>query len=94
MTIGVAAKLHRHVCIAIDSVADAALQAQRAAAGDAELRCDACDGGIEGEPAGRGLYMWTRGEDVRFEEPALCESCATAIGVTALSEWEREEEEG
>ena len=59
-----------------------------------ELRCDACDEPLEGEPEGRGLYMWTRGDEVRFEEPALCQDCATAIGVTALAQWAVEEEEG
>jgi hypothetical protein len=38
--------------------------------------------------------MWTRGDEVRFEEPALCGRCATAIGVTALAAWSVEEEEG
>ena len=80
--------------MAIDSVAVASMMARRSEAGEVELRCDACDSHIEGEPAGRGLYMWTRGEEVRFEEPALCGDCAIAIGVTALSEWAIEEEEG
>lgn len=80
--------------LSIDSVADAALQSQRFAVGAAELRCDVCDEEIEGEPTGRGLYMWTRGDEIRFEEPALCAQCATAIGVTALAAWAVEEEEG
>lgn len=80
--------------VSIDSVADAALLAHRHEAGPVELRCDVCDEAIEGEPAGRGLYMWTRGEESRFEEPALCRRCATAIGVTALAAWSVEEEEG
>jgi hypothetical protein len=82
------------VAVSIDAYADAALQSQRIAAGAAELRCDVCDAAIEGEPSGRGLYMWTRGDEVRFEEPALCPRCATAIGVTALAAWAVEEEEG
>jgi hypothetical protein len=77
---------------AADGVAEAALRA--AHGGAHEQRCDACDGPLEGEPAGRGLYMWTRGDEVRFEEPALCDECATAIGVTALATWAIEEEEG
>jgi hypothetical protein len=59
-----------------------------------ELRCDACSELIEGEPAGRGLYVWTRGDEVRYEEPPLCMGCATAIGITALAIWSVEEEEG
>lgn len=78
------------VPIPIDAVADAALSARA----PHKQRCDACDEPIEGEPEGRGLYLWTRGDETRFEEPALCEKCATAIGVTALAQWTIEEEEG
>lgn len=84
----------RQISVSIDSVADAALQAHRHETGAVELRCDVCDEAIEGEPAGRGLYIWTRGEESRCEEPALCRRCATAIGVTALAAWSVEEEEG
>ena len=91
-------RLHRRpphvISVSVDAVADHALRARQEAAGATELRCDACDGIIEGEPAGSGLYVWYRGEEVRFEEPALCVQCATAIGVTALSAWNVEEEEG
>jgi hypothetical protein len=69
-------------------------------------RCDVCaealrnasadedgdDGGFDIE--GRGLLVWTRGEERRYQEPPLCASCATAIGVSALQRWEIEEEEG
>jgi hypothetical protein len=82
----------RPLSFAVDEIAAAALRAERAA--PAEVRCDACDEPIEGEPAGSGLYLWTRGDEVRFEEPALCMKCATAIGVTALATWSVEEEEG
>jgi hypothetical protein len=43
---------------------------------------------------GRGLLLWTRGEERRYEEPQLCPRCASAIGVTALHRWEIEEDEG
>ena len=66
-----------------------------------ELRCDACGavvtppGDDEGfDVPGQGLYLWTRGEEVRFEKAPLCGSCASAIGVTAMTRWEIEEEEG
>jgi hypothetical protein len=87
---------HRRIFSAsIDAVADAALRGRRSDSSlQDEVCCDACDEAIEGEPAGRGLYMWTRGDEVRFEEPALCGHCATAIGVTALAAWSMEEEEG
>ena len=64
--------------------------------------CDACGGPLperrdddDGyELPGSAVYMWTRGESVRFDRAPLCASCAAAIGVAALSRWEIEEEEG
>jgi hypothetical protein len=63
--------------------------------------CDACgtqlpEAGDEDalELTGSGVYMWTRGDAVRFERAPLCASCAAAIGMTALARWEIEEEEG
>jgi hypothetical protein len=80
--------------ISIDPIADAALQTYQTTKGALALHCDNCGEVIEGEPSGRGLYMWTRGEERRFEEPALCTRCSVAIGVTALNAWSVEEEEG
>lgn len=63
--------------------------------------CDAC--GERLDPAeedeghvvsGRGLLVWTRGEERRYQEPPLCPGCAAAIGLSALQRWEIEEEEG
>jgi hypothetical protein len=87
---------HRpHFSASIDAVADAALQGFGSENSPSEeLHCDACNELIEGEPAGHGLYMWARGDELRFEEPPLCPRCATAIGVTALAAWSMEEEEG
>lgn len=59
-----------------------------------ELTCHACDALIEGEPAGRGLLVFVRGDEVEREEPPLCERCAHAIGMTALFRFAEEEEEG
>ncbi len=42
----------------------------------------------------RGLLVWSRGDERRYEEPELCPRCASAIGVTALHRWEIEEDEG
>jgi hypothetical protein len=58
-------------------------------------RCDVCARAIaEGdEGASRGLYMWTRGDDVRWEELPLCEACASAVGVSATARAEIDEEE-
>jgi len=57
------------------------------------LRCDSCGDEIEGSPAGSGLLLWTRGEEVRYEEPPLCERCAYAIAVGGTLQTEPEEEE-
>jgi hypothetical protein len=68
-------------------------------------RCDVCanaldetgedDKGDSGfDVRGRGLLVWSRGDERRYQEPPLCASCAAAIGVSALQRWEIEEEEG
>jgi hypothetical protein len=69
--------------------------------GDDAARCDACGAELEvsGDDEGfgvrgEGIYLWTRGDEVRFEKAPLCAACASAIGVTALARWEIEEEEG
>jgi predicted nucleic acid-binding Zn ribbon protein len=69
---------------------------------DSEVtRCDACGGALRDADEsegygieGRGVYMWRRGGESRFESAPLCASCASAIGMTALARWEIEEEEG
>ena len=59
----------------------------------AGFECDACGKWIDGEPGGAGLFVWTRGDEVRYEEPPLCEDCASEITVGALLRWDTEEEE-
>jgi hypothetical protein len=71
------------ICCAIDDVALASLRQPR----DEQARCSLCNDDIDGEPGGSGLLMWTRGDEVRFDEPPLCSHCATAVGVTAFSLW-------
>jgi hypothetical protein len=67
---------------------------------DETVRCDVCNAVVAEDAddgyavAGRGLYVWARGDDVRYEEPHLCAGCAAAVGVSALARWEIEEEEG
>jgi hypothetical protein len=56
------------------------------------LRCDACGEVIEGPPAGSGLFLWTRGEEIRYEEPPLCERCAYAIAVGGTLQADLDEE--
>jgi len=43
---------------------------------------------------GRGVFVWARGDERRYQESPLCAGCAAAIGVTALQRWEIEEDEG
>lgn len=64
-------------------------------------RCSVCaeilaaaDDDDAGPLRGRGLLVWSRGDERRYEEPELCPRCASAIGVTALHRWEIEEDEG
>jgi hypothetical protein len=65
-------------------------------------RCDVCDvplsenesDSAENSIGGRGLYVWIRGGQTVYEEPPLCVSCGTAIGMSALARWDIEEEEG
>ena len=64
-------------------------------------RCDVCAETVAKEDEdegfdvnGRGLLVWSRGDERRYQEPPLCSSCAAAIGVSALQRWEIEEEEG
>jgi hypothetical protein len=70
---------------------------------EGDPRCDACDAALpppdDGDDddfriPGQGVYLWTRGDERRFEKAPLCAECASAIGMTALARWEIEEEEG
>ena len=67
---------------------------------DDDERCSVCSEPLEPEDPdstlvrGCGLLVWARGEERRYEEPQLCPSCASAIGVSALHRWEIEEDEG
>ena len=66
-----------------------------------EVLCDSCGTTVprpdedEGYAVpGEGMYLWTRGAEVRFEKVPLCATCASAIGLAAWARWEIEEEEG
>jgi hypothetical protein len=59
-----------------------------------QRRCDLCDAIIEGEDGGSGLYVWSRGDVVRYEEPPLCPTCGPRLAITAIRQWEEEDEEG
>lgn len=69
------------------------LDAPPAAAAPRSYECDMCGQKFEGEPAGAGLFVWTRGDEVRFEEPPLCQECADGVTQGALTRFEIEEEE-
>lgn len=70
-----------------------------ASSSQSELRCDVCnepiaDSDDEGySVTGRGLYIWTRGSEVRREQAPLCPRCATGIGAFFFARAEIEEEE-
>jgi hypothetical protein len=81
-----------HVAIPIDHVADAALVSRDLEA--TEAVCDVCEAPVGDEPGGRGLLLWHRGDDVREEEPVLCDDCATAITTRALGRIEEDDDEG
>ncbi len=63
--------------------------------------CDACGEELPVESSddgfgvrGKGMYLSSRGDAVRYEDVPLCPSCGTAIALSALRQWESEEEEG
>lgn len=55
--------------------------------------CDSCDTPIVGEPAGEGVYLWSRGGELIYEPAPLCERCALALNASALADLGPEEEE-
>ena len=73
---------------AIDNEALASLRSTRRD----DAMCEVCGESLQGMPASSGLLMWAREDELRFEEPALCASCAVAIGVTAMRRFADDEE--
>ena len=71
------------ISYAVDDIAMAAMQHRN----EKLACCHLCDNTIEGEPVATGLFMWTRGNETRVEEPPLCAGCAAAIGMTAVARW-------
>ncbi len=55
--------------------------------------CDLCGKTFTGLPGGSGLFMWTRGGEVRTEEPPLCRTCAVKLTLGAFSVYEIEGED-
>jgi hypothetical protein len=59
------------------------------------FECDLCGKDCAGVPSGSGLLLWFRGDELRIDEPPLCEECAGRITIGAVSKWALEgEEEG
>ena len=54
------------------------------AADDRCFVCDLCGETFQGPPEGSGLFMWTRGSEVRMEEPPLCRDCAPQLVLGAF----------
>ncbi len=61
---------------------------------EGSYQCDLCGQRRSGPPGGSGLLIWTRGAEVRYDEPPLCEDCATKVTMGALLSWSEQEEEG
>ena len=76
------------VTCAIDDIALASLRRDK----PEPLECSLCEAPIEGAPTSSGLLLWTRGDDIRYDEPPLCASCSTTLAVTAYARWYLEEE--
>ena len=76
------------ISCAIDDIALASLRRDL----PEPLECSLCETPIEGAPASSGLLLWTRGDDVRYDEPPLCASCSTTLMVTAYARCYLEEE--
>ena len=70
-----------HSSASPQSIASEAVEPAREERG---FECDACGKWFSGEPGGSGLFIWARGEEVRYEEPPLCSECAGEIAVGAL----------
>ena len=64
-----------------------------------ERRCDVCGEIAEEDDddacvsSGRGLYIWTRGEETRYEEPPICARCGQALGLAQVRRWAIEDDE-
>jgi hypothetical protein len=56
----------------------------------ASYECDGCGRDLIGPPAGHGLFLWTRGTEIRYEEPPLCPDCAANVVSSALLSWSAE----
>lgn len=64
-----------------------------------ERRCDVCATSLAGgddaddDKEGVGMYLWSRGGELRREEVPLCEACSGAIFASALGMIDFDDEE-
>ncbi len=61
-----------------------------------EIRCDACGTpltDVDEEQQGAGVYLWSRGGEIRREEVPLCPTCSTTIFASALGMIDFDDEE-
>jgi hypothetical protein len=61
-----------------------------------EPRCDVCElplDASEEDEQGAGLYVWSRGGEVRREEVPLCPTCSGSIFASALGMFDFDDEE-
>jgi len=56
--------------------------------------CDLCGETFQGLPEGSGLFMWTRGSEIRTEEPPLCRACASRLVLGAYHVYTDDSGEG
>lgn len=61
---------------------------------EGDARCDVCDAVVDADDALPALYVFTRGEERRYEEPPVCARCAHALGAAQLRRWQVEDDEG
>ncbi|HEY2367417.1 MAG TPA: hypothetical protein VGH87_13570 [Polyangiaceae bacterium] len=61
-----------------------------------ERRCDACSTPLDAadeEHEGAGMYLWSRGGEIRREEVPLCPTCSSTIFASALGMFDFDDEE-
>ncbi|MBK7395960.1 MAG: hypothetical protein IPJ34_06550 [Myxococcales bacterium] len=81
------------VCDVLLADVDAAPRGEGSGAVDGGPSVDGGRDELVSERAGAGLYLWTRGRELRFEEAPLCARCGPAIAITAMRRWLIEDEE-
>ena len=65
-----------------------------ASGAQAQCVCDVCGKPIQGEPAAHGLLIWTRGDEVRYEQPPVCKLCAQSLTMAGTRLMSDQGEEG